>query len=521
MYGRFALGLRGFLRRRITLDDAKATIEARLASREDAFLRLVERAVFARRKSPYLFLFQQAGCTLGDVRENVRRDGLEPTLGKLHDSGVNVSVDEFKGNVPLRRGGRTFASSAADFDNPFSARQYEVESGGSTGPGTRVLMDLGYLADAASLYAVAYAAHGVLSAPLIVWQSPLPNSASVNNLLRAAILGNIARRWFVPHLKGDFKPPLRFGIASAGIIRGSRMLGVPLPLPETMSYSDALSVATLAADLARREGSCLVRLPVSAALRMGLKATDAGVDLTGVTLMGGGEPASPAKVRGITGSGAKWVPTYVISEAGPIGIGCANPIDGSDVHFFEDILAVVQRRKPGPSDDSTVNEFAFTTLLPSSPKLMINVESDDFGILETRKCGCLLESVGLTRHIRSIGSVRKLTGEGMTLVGTEVVSIVEEILPARFGGSALDYQLVEEEDESGFTHMTVLVSPEISITSENVVVETVLHELGRSTVAGDIARAILKEAGAMRVRREQPTMSVRGKQPAFRTVSKR
>ncbi len=42
---------------------------------------------------------------------------------------------------------------------------------------------------------------------------------------------------------------------------------------------------------------------------------------------------------------------------------------------------------------------------------------------------------------------------------------------ARFSGTPLDYQLREEEDESGFTRLNLLVSPRVLIPNEAAVVE--------------------------------------------------
>jgi hypothetical protein len=55
MYARFAIGYPAFLRRRITLEQAKAIVSARLRSREQAFLAIVDRSVFQRKSSPYRF----------------------------------------------------------------------------------------------------------------------------------------------------------------------------------------------------------------------------------------------------------------------------------------------------------------------------------------------------------------------------------------------------------------------------------------------------------------------------------
>ena len=125
---------------------------------------------------------------------------------------------------------------------------------------------------------------------------------------------------------------------------------------------------------------------------------------------------------------------------------------------------------------------------------------------------------GLTEHIREIRSFNKLTGEGVTLVGSDMVRILEEVLPARFGGSPLDYQLLEEEDDLGRTRLHLVVSPAIRIDDEAMVVETVLGALRKCTVAGDLAAAIWSQAGTLRVRRAAPVWTARGKFMPFRRI---
>jgi hypothetical protein len=142
---------------------------------------------------------------------------------------------------------------------------------------------------------------------------------------------------------------------------------------------------------------------------------------------------------------------------------------------------------------------------------MLNVESDDYGVIETRSCGCPLETYGFAEHLRHVKSFRKLTGEGVTLVGGEMVHVLEEVLPARFGGSPLDYQLLEEEDEQGFTRLSLVISPKIEIEDEAEVVQTVLEALGRGSDAADQARALWSQAGSLQVKRTEPVWTSRGK----------
>jgi hypothetical protein len=122
-----------------------------------------------------------------------------------------------------------------------------------------------------------------------------------------------------------------------------------------------------------------------------------------------------------------------------------------------------------------------------------------------------MEEYGFSEHLRHVYSYRKLTGEGVTLVGSEIIKILEEVLPVRFGGSPLDYQLVEEEDEQGFTRLSLLVNPNLEIRNETEVIQTLLEELGKSSVAADLARTIWDQANTFRVKRMNPIWTARGK----------
>jgi len=139
------------------------------------------------------------------------------------------------------------------------------------------------------------------------------------------------------------------------------------------------------------------------------------------------------------------------------------------------------------------------------------MESDDYGILETRPCGCLWETYGFTEHVRQVYSFRKLTGEGVTLVGNEMIRILEEVLPARVGGSPLDDQLMEEEDKQGFTRLVLLISPKVEIADESEVIPVVLESLRQSSGVADIARAIWSQAQSLQVRRQEPIWTARAK----------
>jgi hypothetical protein len=131
--------------------------------------------------------------------------------------------------------------------------------------------------------------------------------------------------------------------------------------------------------------------------------------------------------------------------------------------------------------------------------------------MEQRRCGCEFEALGLTTHLRDIHSYRKLTGEGVTMIGSEMLDIIENVLPSRFGGSPLDYQLLEQEDEQGLTRLYVLVSPKVNLSNEQEVVDTVLEAMRRTSPQADATRLVWQRAGTLRVRREEPVWTNRGK----------
>jgi hypothetical protein len=516
MYWRFAKGLRSFLRHSISLDEAREIVRQRMAAREKNFLRLVERGIFGNRRSPYLPLLKLAGCELGDIQGMVHSTGLEKTLHELREAGVYITFEEFKGRTPIVRQGRVIPVQVHDFDNPYLSHYYQVETGGTTGAGTRVQIDLDHLAALAPIHMLGNEAHGVLDTPRVIWLGLLPDSSGVNNILAYARLGQVFEKWFSPIVSQDIRPALKYRLATRYIVAAGRIFGVSIPSPELVRMDEAAVVARAMAEIVKTRGGCMIRTHVGMAVRVCIAAREEGLDIAGATFIGGGEPPSPAKVREIIGSGARYVPNYFFTEAGLAGIGCARPVDLNDIHFFKDILALIQYPRQIPGADITVDAFYFTTLLPTAPILMLNVESDDYGMIETRSCGCSLESYGFTEHLRDIRSFGKLTSEGVTLVGSEMVRILEEVLPAKFGGSSLDYQLIEEENEKGLSRVSLIISPKIQITDETAVIEAVLDALGRSSVAADLARAHWIQAGTLRVKRMEPVWTARGKLMPFR-----
>lgn len=517
MYARFAGGLRSFLRDTVSPDEARARIAQRLARRHETFARTFDHGFLGAPRSPYRALMNAARCTPGDVHASIGKVGIEATLRVLRDAGIYVAFEEYKGRQPIVRDGREIPVDPSDFDNPWLRRAYGNSTSGSTGVTTRVSTDLDLLAVAAEHRLAFLAAHGLQDTPLAIWRPPLPGSG-LNVALRAARAGRGLVRWFAPVVHSDLRPELRFQFANQATVALARLYGAKVPWPEKVPVNEAIRIARWMAETRDREGGVVMATTVSGGLRIALAAKDAGIDLRGVTFFVAGEPATSVKLETMRASGAAHITDYGMADAGRVAVGCAQPLDGTDVHVLTDTVAIIPGIRVIPQSGETVNAFFLTSFMAASPKLLLNVEFDDCGIVEERICGCPLGELGLSTHLREIRSYGKLVTEGVALVGSDMQRILEEDVPREFGGTTLDYQLVEEEDERGFTRLTLLVSPRLGPVDERQLIETILSALRRTNVASDVARAFWETAGTFRVRREEPFVSRRGKQPLVRRV---
>lgn len=87
---RFLTRLPGFLRRPLTLADAREILRHRLEHREEAFLALVKRTVYEHPSSPYHALLRCAGCEHGDLVKKILH--LHAARGPL--PGAQEDADE-------------------------------------------------------------------------------------------------------------------------------------------------------------------------------------------------------------------------------------------------------------------------------------------------------------------------------------------------------------------------------------------------------------------------------------------
>ena len=514
MFARFPFAVRRFLTHRITLDDAKRIVRERMEQREANLLLAVTRGVYGHPSSPYLALLKHAGCELGDFRDLVARKGVDPALRQLREAGVYVTYEEFKGRKPIERPGLTIPTRASDFDNPEARRDLAGRTSGSTGAAVKFAIALDYIAARASQRLIALSAHDLIGVPSACWRGILPDR-TIGQLLAGALIDALPMRWFSPIGLRDSRHWLKYRAGSYYLIACMRAAGIRVPWPEYVPMDRALTIAQFAAAAAKAHGRVLMRGGTSRAVRVAIAARDAGLDLSGVTFMGAGEPATDGKLRQVEAVGARFVSNYGMSDASLPGAGCAARVGVSDYHLLTDTIALIPYPHRVEAFGVTVSAFVMTTLLPISPKVMLNVETDDFGIVEERHCGCELEACGYTTHLREIRSYSKLTGEGVTLIGDDMIHILETALPARFGGTSFDYQLMEDEDEQGFTRLFVTVSPRVELQDERAVIDCVLDGLRRASPATDAARLTWQNAQTLRVRRGEPVWTGRKFSPLY------
>ena len=503
-YSRLALELRGFLHGTITMEESQRVIAERLRDREKNFLSLVQKGIYQNPKSPFLKLLELAGCEYGDIEAGVNQDGIEATLKKLLAEGVYVSWEEFKGRKEVVRGGQHFQFKQRDFDNPFLPVYYQKQSSGSRSAGTRTAFDLNHQLEKSYHELIMLSINNVLDVPIGLWYPVLPAATGISNALRYWKAGNLAVRWFSPVDERQVQTPLTHRLAMRYILYGSRLWGVKLPKPENVGLSEAVKVARWMADTKQQSGRCCLSCYSSLAVKACQAAIENGLDIAGSHFFSGGEPLTEAKRRQIEAAGASVTPRYSMSEIGRIGYGCPESSATDDVHLLHDSVALIQHRRQVEPADAYVDTFLLTPLFSSTPKILLNMESDDYGVIETRRCDCLLGQLGFNTHLHDIRSFAKLTGSGMTMVGTDLVRILEEVLPAKYGGAAPDYQLLEEEDSRGQTHLSLIISPEVGEVDESDVIATLLKELRRVPHPGKLTAGFWDRAKILRIQRRQP-----------------
>jgi hypothetical protein len=487
--------------------DWEGPMRRQLENREANWLDTIHRAIFSRPEHPYSQMFQLAACSYGDLTAAVTRDGLEPTLKVLQRAGVYLSHDEFKGKEPIVRSGKHIPSDENSFANPLVPGGYESRSSGSRSRGTRTRKSAAFRMYAHGYHALRIREFGLSKRVHIIVKPILPGAAGITGSTRLIRFGCRVERWYAAG--GRLPDSAHYRALTNYLVMLARLHGVRIPFPTHLPSNDFSPAAALIAERLRAGVECVVNSSVSPAVRVAAAALDNGWDISGTLFLVGGEALTDPKRRLIESAGCQVFAGYVISELGPIGYGCRQMTTGNCVHLFHDSVAVIQHRRLAPLSDVVVDSLMFTSLLPTAPYLLINAEMDDAGVVEQARCDCTFSTAGFREQVRDIGSFGKLTGQGMTLVGTHVVSVLEQVLPVRFGGAPTDYQLVEQEGPNQ-TQLVLRVSPRVRASSPEKIKDVFLHEIRRYQ-GGAIASRLWRHTDALQVTSAEPLVTSTGK----------
>ena len=285
----------------------------------------------------------------------------------------------------------------------------------------------------------------------------------------------------------------------------TRLAGHRLHRPVVAQVGEAGKVARWLASKVAAGTPAVFGCHTAGAVRICLAAEEQGLDLTGTLFLLGGEPYTPAKARMLARAGATATVRYAMGETSMIGVSCATREDIDDVHLLEAKVAMIHREHITPAGD-TVQALIYTTVLSSNPKLLLNLYSGDYATVTHRECSCFLGDMGMTTHLSTIRSYEKLTGDGVTFIGSQLFNLVEDILPRRFGGSLQDYQLVEEESDQGITRLSIVVAPGVGQVDEAAVIRCVLENLEATHHGGGgaLMAEIWRQGQTLRVVRRAP-----------------
>lgn len=484
----------------VTVEEAVRHTQERLTRRAESFLDVLQRVVFAHPDSAYRLLLASAGYDLARLRILVQARGVEETLHQLQRDGIYVTIEEFKGLQETRRGDRVFRFTEENFRNPLIRSGLRAPSGGTRGPVLWNVISLSNHRMGAEHLALALEAYGLRSAPVALWMAAA-HGASGWAVLALAAMGRTPPRWFT-HLP---LKSLRMRASVFPLYAGAWRRGIVLPRTTYVPLGEEGPVL----DWIRRQGGegCAFLTSPSLALRVALAAQQARVDLAETTFITIAEPLTPAKLSRIRAAGARAFSSLGFTEFGRVTYGCpAGEVD--ETHICRDAVAVIQHRRTVDRLGTSVDALLFTTLQADARRILLNTETGDYARLLPAGCGCFLERLGWGERLRDIRSFEKLNAEGRLFYGTQLIDLVEQVLPGRFGGDPTDYQLVEQEDAQGFTRLSIFVHPRLRGVAEEAIRRAVEEALRGYNTGG---AAVWEEAGTVRLVRAAPILTAAGK----------
>jgi len=506
------VGVRDFLRERLTLAQAEEQITRGLDQRERNFIELIRTRVFDDPDSPYRPLFGHAGCAFSDFQASVHHHGVDGALERLAAAGVYLTSEEFKGKKEVVRGGNSFRVSPELFLRQGPTSGFIGVSSGTRNQPVSTFIPLDWIAVRTPVAGVFFAAHNLLSRAHAIYDGILPAAPGMNNLLIYGKLGIPLDRWFSHPISVHSRTERTYYyLLNQLIIMTGKLYAARFPWPEFVDVSELRRIVRWVEETNRGGRGCCITTAASNAARIARLASGMSVSLEGTTFIAVGEPYTESKREVIERAGARAVTRYAYGGGVNVGYACADPRHTDDVHVNEYFLALLAHPTPLPGDDPPIHPLLCTTLSPLAPRLLVNVQSGDYAALERRACGCALGGVGLTLHVHRIRSFEKFTSEGLNYFYGDLFELFEKTIPAEFGGGPGDYQLVEEEDQGGQTRLTLLVHPAVGNLDEAHLIARLQEALAGKSRGHQFMTRVWEGVGTFRVRRQAPYASPRGK----------
>ena len=499
-----------FLRHRLTFETSLAAQRNRLETRDSSWLALVRAAVYRYSRSPYLRLLRRAGCELGDLERLVRQEGLEGTLRCLYRAGVYLTIEEFKGRRPVVRGSDRFQVNPRLLRNPRAAVHAFARSGGSRGPGMPVPIDLGFLREQSTNTCLIAHARGGAAWRKAHWM--VPGGGAIIMVLTYAGFGGLPAAWFSQLELDAPTMPARYRWSARLVCLISRLVGRPIPRPRHVPIEDPAPILRWMVDVLRRGEVPWLQTLTSSAVRVCQEAAAAGIDLSGARFTVNGEPVTAARLAALHAVGAEGLTHYgSVETGGPLSLGCLAPRQPDDGHLIHDLHAFIQPDEAAVCRELSPRGLLITSLRTRAPLVLLNVSLGDEAVLESRTCGCPLEGHGWQTHAHTIRSFEKLTAGGMSFLDVDAIRVLEELLPARFGGGPGDYQLVEGEEDDGTTRLVLRVHPAVGVVNDEAVADAFLQGLGRGEEAKHVMALYWRQVGLLRVERRPSVATSTGK----------
>lgn len=507
-----ARGLRRITADPVTLGEANRTVLEEVAQRADRFLASLDALVWPYPGSPAARLLAAAGLEAGDVRAIVDERGLVGGLEHLRDLGVYVAYEEAQGRRPVVRGSTRFDVDPSSFFNPIVPADYLATTGGSRSAGTPVELSFRWQRRQGVQRAIQHDMAGTKGAPTAVWLPVFPSAAGFGAVMKQSAGGNRPERWFsqVPTDLGGIEGHKQ--LANKAIPALHALARTGLPSPEHVATSDPAPVVEWMLDGLRRSERVAIAGYASSITAAARWASDRGIDLRGVVAFPASEPVTRGKLAAIRASGMAAFPAYAFVPEGTTAIGCPS-LDDEQYHVWDQDLAVVARRRDR-GDGSEVDAFCWTSLAIEAPRVLLNVENDDFGRVDHEiDCDCPLGQLGLTTRVSDIRGMSKVVAAGISIEGSTFDRLCEELLPNRLGGGAGDYQFVED-DTTGRTVIELRIRPRIGVIDQDAALELVRRTI-EADEQGVLASSVWGADGHVRIVRTDPIVTRAGKQLAY------